>query len=105
MEALDPEQWIIPNIVDRIAKSTPGRLYAEFPASPLTYKEGYRGVSFQELSNAINCVAHFLHSELGRGSSGFVPYIGPNDRRCFGSSAIGVDCSQECSCDNDKRAS
>ena len=105
MEDLDPEQWIVPNIVDRIAKSTPGRLYAEFPVSPLTYKEGYRGVSFQELSNAINCVANFLHSELGRGSSDFIPYIGPNDCRCFGSSAMDVICGRECSCGNDKRAS
>ena len=81
MESLDPEQWLVPNIVDRIAKTTPGRLYAEFPVSSLTYEQGYRGVSFQELANAINCVASFLQSTLGRGSFDFIPYIGPNDCR------------------------
>ena len=79
METLDPEQWLLPNLVDNTAKKTPDRIYAEYPKSPDTYDQGYRSITFKQLANAVNCIAGFLKWSLGPGSSNILPYIGPND--------------------------
>lgn len=45
---------ILNNIVDYRAKQTPQALYAVFPISAISYNEGYRKVTYEDLANAVN---------------------------------------------------
>ena len=74
------EEQLLPNIVDGIAERTPETIYAEVPASPTTYKDGYIKINYRTLANAVNGVAWLLHDQLGEGLNyDTVAYIGPND--------------------------
>ena len=53
METSNPAKWLIPNLLDRRAETEPDRLYAEYPNSPWTYDEGFRGITYGELANAV----------------------------------------------------
>ena len=58
----------------------PHAIYAETPASPTTYDNGWRKIAYSALANAINGVAWLLHDKLGRGTKhDIIAYIGPND--------------------------
>lgn len=81
MEISNPTEWLVPNILDRLAATTPNAPYAEYPNSPLTYDDGYRCITYAELANAVNCCASFLLDKLGPGKHSVLPYIGPNDLR------------------------
>ena len=81
METSNPEEWILPNLLDRRAKTQPDKLYAEYPNSPWTYDDGFRSINYGELANAVDCVATFLLEKLGLGQCDILPYIGPNDVR------------------------
>ena len=73
---------ILNNIVDCRAKRSPRALYAEFPVSPTSYKDGYRKITYEILANAVNGAAWWLDKTLGP-SKNFdtLAYIGPNDLR------------------------
>lgn len=73
---------LIVHHVDDIAAEHPGTLYAEYPRTPTTFADGFRRVTYNDLSNAINGFAWWLEQTLGKGS-GFptLTYIGPNDLR------------------------
>ena len=63
-----------------MARIRPHAIYAETPASPTTYDNGWRKITYSALANAINGVAWLLHDKLGRGTKhDTVAYIGPND--------------------------
>lgn len=73
---------LVPSIVDHLADVTPNALYAEYPVSSLSYKEGYRKITYGDLANAVNGVAWWLHEALGPGRDfETLAYIGPNDLR------------------------
>ena len=73
---------LIPNIVDQRARTDPEALYAEYPVSTASYKEGYSKVNYRAFANAINGVAWWLDKAIGRGNnSEMLAYIGPNDIR------------------------
>lgn len=73
---------LVPCIVDHLAEVTPNALYAEYPVSTLSYKEGYRKITYGDLANAVNGVAWWLHEALGPGKDfEILAYIGPNDLR------------------------
>ncbi|KAL8703598.1 MAG: hypothetical protein Q9201_003223 [Fulgogasparrea decipioides] len=78
---LPPRQdQLLPNLIDEIARTDPERLYAETPASPTTYEDGWRKITYRDLANAINGVAWLLEGHLGHGTNhDTVAYIGPND--------------------------
>ena len=68
--------------VDSIAKESPNKIYAAYPRSPLTYDEGFREITYSELANAVNGIAHLLKRLLPNDKPGqTLAYIGPNDIR------------------------
>ena len=79
---LDPRGLLIPNIVDRLAEASPNAVFAEYPKAVLTYDDGYRSVTYQQLANAINGVAKWIVDSIGYGD-GYekLAYFGPNDMR------------------------
>ncbi|KAF7921646.1 uncharacterized protein EAE98_008493 [Botrytis deweyae] len=79
VQAVGSEQ-LLPNAIDHIAKTDPGRLYAEIPLSTMTFDAGFRSVSYADLANAVNGMAWWIHRALGF-SSTCEPlcYMGPND--------------------------
>lgn len=85
--SLDPTKELLPHMVDYHATTNPNHVYAEFPVSPFTYEDGYRGISYQDLANAVNGLAWWLQENLGKpreqSTIEVVPYLGPNDMRYF----------------------
>ena len=73
---------LVPHIVDQRAQSEPDALYAEYPVSTTSYKEGYSKITYSGFANAINGAAWWLHKTLGPGKDfEILAYIGPNDLR------------------------
>ena len=73
---------LLPTLVDTIALKDPQALWCEFPYSPSNYEDGYRRITYKELSNAVNGTAYWLENTLGRGHNfETLAYIGPNDPR------------------------
>ncbi|KAF3068911.1 Linear gramicidin synthase subunit D [Daldinia childiae] len=78
----DPK--LLPDVIDEIAGTEPESLYGKYPADPSNYDAGFKDVTYRQLANAINGVAQWLESEIGRGDPERTPtiaYIGPNDFR------------------------
>src|ERR1700712_1775099 len=71
---------LLPQVFDEKSKTDPHGIFAKVPMSSKTYKEGFRGITFFEMANAINYVARLLEERFGKGK-GFetITYIGPND--------------------------
>lgn len=75
----DPREELVPNIVDHYAAVKPNHVYAEYPTLPDSYEQGYRKITYRDLSNAINGLAWWLTESLGPGKdSEVITYIGPN---------------------------
>lgn len=78
----NPEKELLVHRVDRLAELYPDTIFAEFPASPESYDEGFQKVTYGALSNAINSIAWWLEDTLGHGKNfETLAYIGPNDLR------------------------
>ena len=77
--ALDPPYGdrLVPQIVDTRAQNEPNRVVYLTPSGP-DVKHGFHEVTAQQFAKAVNKVAWWLESELGKGE-GFptVAYIGP----------------------------
>ncbi|KAI1413959.1 acetyl-CoA synthetase-like protein [Hypoxylon sp. FL1857] len=74
---------LVPNIIDEIAKTDPGREAFTIPRSS-DPKDGWKAVTFKEYANSINYIAHRIIETCGTPSPGSFPtiaYIGPNDAR------------------------
>ncbi|OTA63356.1 nonribosomal peptide synthetase, partial [Hypoxylon sp. EC38] len=74
---------LVPNIIDEIAKTDPGREVFSIPRSSDPH-DGWKAVTFKEYANAINYIAHRIIETCGVPSPGSFPtiaYIGPNDAR------------------------
>lgn len=73
---------LVPHLVDKRAASTPDAVYSEYPASAVTYNEGYRNITYREFANTVNGAANWLVDTLGPGKEfETLAYIGPNDIR------------------------
>nr|POE77897.1 non-canonical non-ribosomal peptide synthetase fub8 [Quercus suber] len=71
---------LLPNVIDGLANTRPGALYAMIPNSFTTYEAGFRKVTYRQLASAVNGAAQFLSGELGSGSkSQVLAYVAPND--------------------------
>src|ERR1700743_1605566 len=82
MDDFNPCEELLPTIVDHYAAVYPDRIYAEYPNVTTTYEEGYRKITYRDLSNAVNGLACFLTNTLGPGDgTETLPYVGPNDLR------------------------
>lgn len=73
---------LISHLIDKRATLTPNAVYAEYPVSALTYRDGYRKITYREMANAVNGAAKWLVDTLGAGQDfETLAYIGPNDVR------------------------
>ncbi|KAI1212601.1 putative NRPS-like enzyme [Annulohypoxylon truncatum] len=73
---------LLPHIVDRLARETPGAIYGLWPVAPDSYEAGFRTVTYAQLANAVNGLAWWLVEQLGPGKDHEVlTYVGPNDVR------------------------
>ena len=73
---------LLNHVVDEMARERPDALYAELPLSPTKFDQGFRQVSYRDLSNAINGMAWWFQHSLGPGRDfETVTYLGPNDMR------------------------
>ncbi|TVY16316.1 Non-canonical non-ribosomal peptide synthetase FUB8 [Lachnellula arida] len=73
---------LLVNILDGMAYTRPQALYAEFPVSATTYADGFFKVNYADFANAVNGMAWWLETNLGRGENfETLAYIGPNDIR------------------------
>ena len=81
-EPIPHTKRLLVRIVDYMAVERPDVLYGEFPISPTTYEDGFRGITYSAFANAINGMAWWLHNTLGPGKNfETLAYIGPNDLR------------------------
>jgi hypothetical protein len=73
---------LIPVILENRAKLDPHGIWARFPISSQSYKEGFRSATHLELLNAVNKVAWLIEETLGK-SNNFetIAYLGLNDLR------------------------
>jgi acyl-CoA synthetase (AMP-forming)/AMP-acid ligase II len=72
---------LLPHVIDRLARERPNAVYGEWVA-----QSSVTSITYADLSNVINGLAHWLVKELGGpGRYGTDPevlaYIGPNDVR------------------------
>lgn len=73
---------LLNHIVDDAARRNPDLPYAELPLSSTSFDDGFRKVSYRDLSNAINGMAWWMHRSLGPGKNfETLTYLGPNDLR------------------------
>ncbi|TVY78113.1 Non-canonical non-ribosomal peptide synthetase FUB8 [Lachnellula suecica] len=79
---LHRKSQLLVNILDGMARTRPQALYAEFPVSATTYEDGFFKVNYAAFANAVNGMAWWLETTLGRGENfETLAYIGPNDIR------------------------
>ncbi|TGO19893.1 hypothetical protein BTUL_0002g01420 [Botrytis tulipae] len=65
-----------------MAKHRPNSLYAEIPKSLTSYEDGFQKVTYANLANATNGLAHYIYHTLGPGENfQTLAYIGMNDIR------------------------
>lgn len=80
----DEAKILLPHAIDELAATEPESIYGKYPADPNNYDAGFKSITYRQLANAINGVARWVESEIGRGDSERTPaiaYIGPNDFR------------------------
>jgi acyl-CoA synthetase (AMP-forming)/AMP-acid ligase II len=88
--ASEPQIELLVHRVDKLARSTPDAIFAEFPVSQNVSKAGFYKVTYGILANAVNAVAWWLESTLGKSNSvEALAYIGPNDIR-YAAFALGA---------------
>jgi acyl-CoA synthetase (AMP-forming)/AMP-acid ligase II len=74
---------LLPSLVDEIARSSPSRPFLFEPRS-LNPEDGWAPVTFKELANAVDHVAHIISETIYKHHTDEFPtlcYIGPNDCR------------------------
>ncbi|KAF2647901.1 acetyl-CoA synthetase-like protein [Lophiostoma macrostomum CBS 122681] len=73
---------LLVQILDEVAQEDPDRLYGEIPSSPDTFADGYRKVSYRQLANGVNGMAHWIEANVGRSTTfETLVYFGPHDMR------------------------
>lgn len=78
-----PKDWLLPSLIDHRAQTEPDTVWTEYPASPSTYDEGFKTVTYRKLANAVSGAARWIERTLGGKSDNFevLAYMGPNDVR------------------------
>jgi acyl-CoA synthetase (AMP-forming)/AMP-acid ligase II len=77
---------LLPQMVDRLARHTPDKLYGNWPVDPTSYDKGISTITYAQLANAVNGLAAWIVEHLGNGHNKrpvgqALAYIGPNDVR------------------------
>ncbi|KAF7939130.1 uncharacterized protein EAE97_007211 [Botrytis byssoidea] len=63
------QRKLLTRIVDGMAKHRPNSLYAEIPKSLTSYEDGFQKVTYANLANVINGLAHWIYHTLGPGEN------------------------------------
>ena len=72
---------LIPSLIDELAISTPQRTYCHVPWTTRV-EDGFRAITYQCLSNAINVCTRWIVAEIGKGKDfATLAYLGPSDLR------------------------
>ena len=72
---------LIPCLIDEVASCTPHKIYCYLPLTTRT-DDGFRAVTYQTFSNAINACAWWIEKEVGKGKDfATLAYLGPSDLR------------------------
>lgn len=80
---LAPGRRLLLHILEHTAQTDPERVYASIPLTDHP-KDGYRDVTFLDLSRAVNQATSWLETKFGRSSTfETLAYIGPPDIRYF----------------------
>ena len=81
---MSDKRQLLPSILDHRAQSSPGGIWAKYPASDTTYKSGFKTATNNQVANAVNIVAWKLKDLVGD-TQGFptIAYLGPNDLRYY----------------------
>jgi acyl-coenzyme A synthetase/AMP-(fatty) acid ligase len=75
---------LLPSTIDDIAASDPHRIWVSIPNDGSDVSKGFKDITYQQFSNAINHAAAWLDSNLGHSATDtfeVVAYQGPNDHR------------------------
>lgn len=66
---MDPRgQRLLPNWIDHLAKNTPDKIWASMPWSS-NLEDGFRDLQYRHLAGAIDKVAWWIESKIGRSSN------------------------------------
>ncbi|KAL8782846.1 MAG: hypothetical protein Q9195_009553 [Heterodermia aff. obscurata] len=72
---------LIPSIVDELATSSPGFLFAQVPKTS-QFADGLIDVTIKDFASAIDHAAYWIESLVGKSDdSSVIAYLGPNDLR------------------------
>ena len=72
---------LIPSLIDELAISAPQRTYCYVPRTT-RIEDGFRTITYQSLSNAINICARWIVAEIGISTDfATLAYLGPSDLR------------------------
>lgn len=78
---LKPSTKLLAAEVDSLAKSDPGRRFGLIPKSN-QIEDGFREITFLELSRAVNATSWWIEAHIGRPTKGeTIAYMGNNDVR------------------------
>lgn len=63
--ATERRQSTIPDYIDKAARSAPNDTWAIVPRSPTGLEEGWRHVTYADLSQAVDCTAWWIEKNVG----------------------------------------
>ena len=84
---------LFPQVLDEYAESSPCRIYGTVPFHPTDLSQGFRDVTFKDMAQCTNGIAHWLEREFGRSqNTETLCYIGIPDLRGAALFLAGVKC-------------
>ncbi|KAI9729228.1 MAG: putative NRPS-like protein biosynthetic cluster [Cirrosporium novae-zelandiae] len=87
---------LLPQVVDRSAETQPDLSFCIIPRSPVSTSQGWRNVSYQDLSRAVNYMSWWIEEKMGEdGAGNTIAYMGLNDLRYFIISLAGLKTGHE----------
>ncbi|GAB7350310.1 hypothetical protein MBLNU459_g0944t1 [Dothideomycetes sp. NU459] len=60
---------VLPNVIDQIAKDSPEQTWAYIPRSNDNLQDGYKVITFRQLSQSVNKMARWMDKTLGKSNS------------------------------------
>jgi acyl-coenzyme A synthetase/AMP-(fatty) acid ligase len=72
---------LLPSLIDKIATSTPDRVYASIPKDDTDISQGFKNITYADFAQAINALSWWLDETLGKADDAFptFAYFGPRD--------------------------
>jgi acyl-coenzyme A synthetase/AMP-(fatty) acid ligase len=72
---------LLPSLIDKIATSTPDRVYASIPKDDTDISQGFKNITYADFAQAIDALSWWLDETLGKANGTFptFAYFGPRD--------------------------